>query len=283
MKNIITSDDDKPSEEKESRIKSLLTQIFSRNDTVREQLIEFFEDIELPVRNDQIQMILGVIRLLNFTAEKIKIPLGNMVNLPIDASLKDTVQVIKKSGHSRVPVYKETGGHKKYVGLLYAKDIIGCTDSKKQKFHLEEYTRKLQFIPESQSLLSLLREMRMHSQHLMLTVDEYGEVNGLITLEDILEEIVGDIRDEYDKNTLPIKEIGHRLYEIDASVNLTDINKKLALNLPEEHFSTLAGFMLHELKGSLSKESRVEYGNIILTISSFTGHTIQKVTAYIPP
>jgi CBS domain containing-hemolysin-like protein len=284
MDNIISaSESNTNKEEKTSRIKNLLSQIFTKNDTIRQELIQFFDDLELPVRNDQIQMILGVIHLLGFTAEKIKIPLAKIIAISSENDFKSTVKIITQTGHSRIPVYEEKSGQKKFIGLLYAKDILKSTVKKLKKFTLKDYTRSIQVVPETQSLLSLLRDMRMKRQHMMLTANEYGEITGLITLEDILEEIVGEIKDEHDSKKETIEEIGHRLYLIDASMNLSDLNKQLAINLPEENFNTLAGFMLHELKGKVTENARIEYGETILSVKEFKDQAIIRATVFIPP
>jgi len=271
------------SDENAERVRNLLGQIFTRNDTVREELIDFFSELDIPVRNDQIQMILGVIRMLKFTAEQIKVPISNVVTLQENADVKQTINKIIKSGHSRIPVYLEKEGQKIFTGLLYAKEALRIIKSKKKTFKLTEYLRDIQVIPETQSLLSLLREMRLNSQHMMLTANEHGEITGLITLEDILEEIVGEIKDEHDTETFPIQEVGNHLYEVNGSINLTDINKDLAVNLPDEKFNTLAGFLLHEKKGKIKKDSIVKYGDVTLKIIEHDGKKIKKVQIYIPP
>ncbi|MDH4263718.1 MAG: CBS domain-containing protein, partial [Spirochaetia bacterium] len=152
MENIITSKDNSKKEEKTSRIKALLNQIFTKNDTIRQELIQFFDDIELPVRNDQIQMILGVIHLLNFTAEKIKIPLARVTSLSVNSDYKSIIKIINQTGHSRIPIYEEENGHRKYIGLLYAKDLLKSFLKILKKFSLKDYVRDVKVVPESQSL-----------------------------------------------------------------------------------------------------------------------------------
>jgi len=277
---IITTGTDEPSSNK---AKSLLNQIFTRNDSIREELVDFFDNLEIPVRNDQIQMILGVVRMLKFTADKIKIPMAKIVAVREDSDLKETTAMIIKSGHSRIPVYKEEKKQKSFTGLLYAKDLLKSLHSRKKSFRISDYMRPVKVIPESQSLLSLLQDMRLKRQHMMLTANEFGEITGLITMEDILEEIVGEIKDEYDSLALPVKEVGHHLYNVDGSINLTDLNKELMLNLPEEKFNTLAGYLLHELKGKISTKKEIVYGNVTLKIVEFEGSQITKVQIFIPP
>lgn len=282
MENIVSPNPEEEST-KASRVKTILGQIFSKNDTLRQELSDFFEDLEIPVRNDQIQMILGVVRMMSFSADKIKISSANMVALREDCSSRQAVETICNSGHSRIPIYREEEGQRNYTGLLYSKDLLRSFHKKVKKFKVSDYMREVQVIPETQSLLSLMRDMRLNRQHLMLVAGEYGEITGLITLEDILEEIVGEIKDEHDSRAILIQEIGHRLYEIDASMNLTDINKELAINLPEEDFNTLAGFLLHEFKGTVEPGQKLEYGDITITITECTDLQILKAHVYIPP
>ncbi len=282
MSNVISADEPEK-DSKSSRLKTILSQIFTRQDPLREELSRFFEDQEVPIHNDQMQMILGVIRMLGFTAEQIKVPLANMVSLPEETDLKKTVDTICKTGHSRIPLYRIESGKTEYIGLLYSKDLLRSFARKSKKFKVSDYMREIQIIPETQSLLSLLRDMRVKRQHLMLTANEYGDITGLITLEDILEEIVGEIKDEHDSRQMQIMEVGHRLYQIDGSMNILDLNKELAINLPQENFNTVAGFLLHELKGDVEPGKKIEYGNIVLTITDSEDARIRKVTVYIPP
>ncbi len=266
------------SQDKTSTFKNLISQLFQKNGSLRDELVDFFDEQDTPINNEQLQMILNVVHLIRYDADKIKIPVTKMVTLPVDASLKKTIAVLKKSGHSRIPVYKNEDRHKNFIGLLYAKSLFSELAQKKgTRFKLVNYIRNLQFVPETQKLLSLLRDMRIKQNHLVMTVNEYGETTGLITLEDILEEIVGDIRDEFDSNKKTIQEIAHRQYRVDASVPLNHLNKELAVNFPEERFNTLAGYMLHQLKGNLRKGSEIQYGSVKLTLEKFSGQQIEQV------
>lgn len=269
--------------EKGYRFRDLFTSLFTRNTTLRDELIDFFNDQEIPIGNEQLQMIQNVVRLVGMDADRVKIPLPKMVSLPVNSSLKETAKTVVKSGHSRIPVYEDKEGKRDYIGLLYAKELIKNISEKNGKFKLADHVRKIQVVPETQSLLSLLRTMRQQKHHLVLTVNEYGDISGLVTLEDILEEIVGDIRDEYDKEKSPIEEVGHRQYQIDGGLALADLNNELTLNFPEEKFNTLAGFVLHELKGDISEGSSIEYGDIKITVHKSSGRQILSVLLEIPP
>ena len=258
-------------------LKKLIRSLFLRNNSLREDLFSFFRNQGTSISNDQLQMVLNVVQVARYDADKVKIPINKIVDLPIHSSLASTISVLKKSGHSRIPIYEEKEGLKTYLGILYAKDILSKFTNKTKNFKLKDYIRNIRFVPEVQKLLSLLRDMRIRQTHLVLTVNEYGDVTGLITLEDILEEIVGDIRDEYDKKKKPIMEIGHRQYRVDASLPLSDLNKELTINLPEEKFNTLAGLMLHEMKGNPKKGAEIKYGFVKLKLEKFSKQNVETV------
>ena len=263
--------------ESKKSLKKVFQSLFLRNHSLRDDLFRFFQSQGTPITNDQLQMVLNVVHVARYDADKIKIPINKIVDLPMHSSLANTIAALKKSGHSRIPVYEEKEGLKNYIGLLYAKDILSKFTKRRKKFKLKDYMRNIRFVSEMQKLLSLLRDMRIQQTHLVLTVNEYGDVTGLITLEDILEEIVGDIRDEHDPNKKLITEIGHRQYRVDASLPLSDLNKELTINLPEEKFNTLAGFILHEMKGNPKKGTEIKYGFVRLRLEKFAKQHVETV------
>ena len=266
-----------------SKIKQKIEFIFCWNSSLREALGRFFNHRQIFVTNDQLQMVLNVVQLTEYDADKVKIPVNKIIALPVNADLDKTIRVLKKSGHSRIPVYEDSTGRKEFIGLLYAKDLLKVHLNKNKRFKLSNYVREIRFAPEMQKLLSLLRNMRIQQNHLVLTVNEYGDVTGLITLEDILEEIVGDIRDEHDSDKKMINKIKHQQYRIDASIPLSDLNRELAINFPEDKFNTLAGYVLHELNAKPKNGSEIKYGRIHLKIEKSVGQQIETVLIKIKP
>lgn len=255
----------------------LLGNLFAKEETLREKLFDFFAQNGIEITNDQGQMMLGVVRMLGLDASKVKIPLNRMTMISADSNLSGVKKTIVKSGHSRIPVYEDVENKKKFFGILYAKDLLKSSSAKKEKFDVTKLCRKAALVPDSQSLLSLLREMRDRKTHIALTVNEFGDVTGLVTLEDILEIIVGDIHDEYDREKDPVKEIDLHTYKVDASIRLEDINRRLSLNLPEERFNTLGGFLLHELKGELFDNANILHGNVQMILDRYKGQQIDNV------
>lgn len=226
---------------------------------------------------EQRQMILAVVKMHEIHAEQIKTPVTRITSLAQDTDIKEAIQIIKKSGHSRLPVYEEKDGRKKFNAVLYAKDILPALTDTNKKFKISDYAREALVTPESQSILSLLTDMRQKSHHLALTVNEYGDVSGLITLEDILETIVGDIRDEFDSKVEDIQTIGEHEYLIDGNTSLLEINQEFDISLPEDKFNTLAGYLLHEFKGVISKKASIELDGIKFTIEKISGQEILRV------
>jgi len=259
------------------KITAALRHIFGRRKSLREKLIQFFRANKLPARNEQLQMILEIIELHEKRAADVKTAEVNLVSIPLNASLKDIETVFRKTGHSRLPVFEDRDGLRHYPGVLFVKDLVSLTPSQRKKFDLKSHLRKPLVVPESQTILSLLREMRLNRHHLALTVNEHGDVTGMITLEDILEEIVGEIQDEYDSVSKQVMQIEPKIYRVDARMSLADLNDELALNLPEEKFHSVAGFVLHSLAGELKEKASFVYGNARFTLLKFKHRQVKSI------
>lgn len=263
--------------QEESQKQELLEDFLDKQKKFRSGQIE----LELPLLSmlseEQRQMILAIVQMQNIQAVQIKTPITRITTLSHDTDLKEAVLIIKKSGHSRLPIYQELDGRKKFTSVLYAKDILPAVFDTNKKFKINDYAREILVTPESQSILSLLTEMRDKRHHLALTVNEFGDVSGLITLEDILETIVGDILDEFDAQVELIKNIRDDEYLIDGSTNLTEINKKFDIHLPEDKFNTLAGYLLHEFKGVIHKKAEIELNGVKFIIEKIREQQIISV------
>jgi magnesium and cobalt transporter len=259
------------------KITTALRRVFGRRKSLREKLIQFFRANKIPARNEQMQMILEIIELHEKRAADVKTAEVNLVSIPLNASLKDIETVFRKTGHSRLPVFEDRDGLRHYPGVLFVKDLVSLTPSQRKKFDLKSHLRKPLVVPESQTILSLLREMRLNRHHLALTVNEHGDVTGMITLEDILEEIVGEIQDEYDSVSKQVMQIEPKIYRVDARMSLADLNDELALNLPEEKFHSVAGFVLHSLAGELKEKASFVYGNARFTLLKFKHRQVKSI------
>ncbi len=230
------------------------------------------EDHELNLEKQD--MIRGVFTLSETTVKEVMVPRIDVAFVSLDMDPKEVVEKVGESGHSRLPVYKDTIDN--VVGVLYAKDLLSYYLSN-EPFEVEKVIRKPFFVPDSKRLDSLLREMRRRRVHIAVAVDEYGGVSGIVCLEDILEEIVGEIQDEFDNEREDILEIGEKVYLCDARVDIEDLNEELHLTLPDQDFDTLGGFVF-DLFGKIPvKYEKVSYENMDFVIQDMDGHKIKTV------
>lgn len=259
------------------KLTTTLKRVFVRKKSLREKLIQFFKTNKIAARNEQMQMILEIMELHETRAADVKTAEVNLTSVPISATLREIETVFRKTGHSRLPVYEDRDGLRHYPGVFFVKDLVSLTAAQRKNFDLKAHLRKPLVVPESQSILSLLREMRLNRHHLALTVNEHGDVTGMITLEDILEEIVGEIQDEYDSVSKQVLQIEPKVYRVDARMSLSDLNDELALNLPEEKFHSVAGFVLHSLAGELKEKASFSYGNARFTLLKFKHRQVKSI------
>jgi CBS domain containing-hemolysin-like protein len=192
-------------------------------------------------------MIRNVLDFKNLSAKEVMVPRRRISAIHVNMPLQEVLEHVIKDGHSRYPVFRESLDN--VVGLLYVKDLFDVVRSGRlTTTKLDELLRKpVLFIAESQSALAVLREMRSRRLHLALVSDEFGGTSGIVTLEDIIEEIVGDIRDEYDtEEAAPITKLAEGRYVADAAIPITDLELHLGRKLPEDgDFESLGGLIVH--------------------------------------
>lgn len=226
------------------------------------------------LEEDEREMIHGVVELGETAVKEVMVPRINVVGVAAGTALPEVIDIIKKSGHSRLPLYVDSLDDIR--GILYAKDllsgVLGGAD-----LDLASVARKAYFIPENLKIDDLLREFRKRRLHIAIVVDEYGGTSGLVTMEDIIEEIVGEIEDEYDTEPPPIIELSSGTYMVDGPVSISDLNEQLDLKIPEEEFETVGG-LIYDLVGSLPEKGQVvEYKDIRFVIHRVEGQRILKV------
>ncbi|UER67276.1 hemolysin family protein [Borrelia sp. BU AG58] len=208
--------------------------------------------------------------------KEIMIPRISVVFVDYFGSKDEVLKVVTSSNHSRFPVYKETIDD--IIGVIHTKDILFHMCKKDfYEIDLKEIMRKVMFVPESKKIDSLLKEFQENHVHIAIVVDEYGGVSGLVTLEDILEEIVGDIQDEFDNELDEIVSLDDGSYLCTARVLIEDLNEKLGLSLPEGDFDTLGGFV-YDLFGRIPlKNEKIEYNDLTFTIKSMHQRNIKVI------
>ncbi|MGH7448758.1 MAG: hemolysin family protein, partial [Longimicrobiales bacterium] len=202
------------------------------------------------VESDQEQMLLGVIQFRDTLAREVMTPRRDIIALAVAATRAETLALVAEEGHSRIPVYAESIDD--VIGVLLVKDLLThvmCDVDGERTFDLAKIVREPYFVPDTKRIGELLPELRTKSVHMAIVLDEFGGTDGLVTLEDILEEIVGDIYDEHDvpeeETDFEITESGDVL--IDGSASIFDVNERFGLGLPEQDYDTIGGFVFGAL------------------------------------
>jgi putative hemolysin len=190
-------------------------------------------------------MIASVIEFRDKDVAAIMTPRTEIVALPATATLIEAKETIIREGHSRIPIYGRNIDD--ILGVLYAKDLLSCDEH--EPFDPMDSMRKVPFVPETKRIPDLLAELREKKVHLAIVVDEYGGTAGLVTIEDIIEEIIGEISDEYEAaGPSPIRRIDERTLEVDARVRIDELNEELNVDLPEDKdYDTVGGFLFSEM------------------------------------
>jgi CBS domain containing-hemolysin-like protein len=222
------------------------------------------------------KMIHSIFELGNTLVREIMVPRIDMAALDVNTPLPDAVDAFMKTGHSRVPVYEETVDN--ILGLLYAKDLLRVWREGSQLETLRPLLRRAYFIPEAKKVDELLAEMQRQRVHVAIVVDEYGGIAGLVTLEDIVEEIVGEIQDEYDQaEELPFEEVSEGEYIFQGRIGLDDFNEIANSHLPKDEADTLAGLIYSRMGRVPSSGESLQVDNLQMTVEQVSGRRIRKV------
>ena len=208
------------------------------------------------------------------------VPRIDMVFVDIEADYDDLIQIFREEHYTRLPVYKETTDN--VVGIINIKDLLLVED--KASYCVSDYLRQPFYTFESKKLSELMMEIKKSPNNIIIVLDEYGATAGLITLEDILEEIVGDIRDEYDEDEEEeLMDLGDGQYLVEGSMKLDDLNDILDLELSSEDYDSVGGLVIDRLEHLPSQGEEVVCGNVRLVVEQVEKNRIDKVHLYILP
>jgi magnesium and cobalt transporter len=223
--------------------------VFTGEPQDQKQLLELLKNLQAAelFGADELTMIEGVLQVADMQVRDIMIPRGQMVVLDHEDSFTEIIEKITESGHSRFPVIDDDKDD--VVGILLAKDLLSVSHEQSQNFEINEYIRSASFIPESKRLNVLLKEFRLNRSHMAMIVDEYGGVSGLITIEDVLEQIVGKIDDEHDDedDEVDIQPHGVNRYSVRALTPLPKFNDYFNTGFEIEDVETIGGYLLRQI------------------------------------
>jgi CBS domain containing-hemolysin-like protein len=273
----MASDEQKPKKTKNNNIVNLLKQ----------KIFKFIhkKNVTVPVDKLAIQkqeMIQGILSLSTKNVREVMIPRVDINAVEDSIQLKELVKRVIDEGHSRIPVYSGTIDN--ITGILYVKDLMPFIIDRRMKFTIKKLLHKPYFVPETMPLDELLLQFQKQNLHLAIVVDEYGGVAGIVTLEDILEEIVGEIRDEFDEDEIPeIQTISKNTWEVDSRLSISDFNEHTGCTIPDQEFDTIGGFVF-DLFGKIPhKDEQIKYNNITFKIKDIQGTRIGRIIVTVTP
>ncbi|WP_434296413.1 hemolysin family protein [Clostridium sporogenes] len=229
------------------------------------------------------EMINSIFDFDNTLAKEIMTPRTSVFAMDINDSPKRLINNMLEERYSRVPIYEDDTDN--IIGILHIKDMFSIINKENiKKEDLINILRVPYFIPETKAIDSLFKEMQTNKSYISILIDEYGGFSGIVTMEDLIEEVMGNIFDEYDEdNTEEIIKIDANTFLLDASITIDNLNEKLNLELPSENFDTLGGFIL-DITGAIPKcnvSSQIEYNNLIFKIEKVSNNRIEKIKLYI--
>jgi len=230
------------------------------------------------IEEQEKKMIKNIFEFGDTTVKEVMIPRVDIDFAPHDISLTSIVNMIKKSGHSRIPVYEGTIDN--IIGILYVKDILKIYRELfqlKEIFDVKKILRKAYFVPENKKIDELLDIFQKDRIQIAIVIDEYSGTDGLVTMEDVLEEIVGEIIDEYDKEIELFKKIDENTFIADGMINIDKINEVLHVKIPEDDFETLGGFIYKLIEKVPREEEEIIYKNIKIIIKRVIKNRIKRV------
>ncbi len=237
-----------------------------------QQLIDEGEERGL-ISEDEGEMIQGIFSFRDTIAREIMVPRTDAVYVRVDAGLSEIIQIILQSGHSRIPIYQENIDN--IVGTLHAKDLLNYWGQ--SSLDLTTIMRPPYFIPETKKISDVLKDLRINKSHMAIVLDEYGGTAGILTLEDIIEEIIGDVMDEYDAEENLMVEFDDGSLLVNARLDVEELEDYLNIELPEGKFESVGGFVISLLGKVPSVNERLVYQDIEMIVESADNRKIETI------
>ncbi len=233
------------------------------------------EEEEEEEGHDERELISSIIEFGDTIVREVMVPRTDMVTLPATASTDDAVDLVLEAGRSRIPLTGENIDD--IVGLLYARDLLTLYDQAAPPRPAKDLAHDAYFVPETKAISELLREMQAKQQHMAIVVDEFGGTAGVVTIEDLIEEIVGEIVDEYDEEETMVVPLGEKAYLVDARLDVDDLADTLDVRFPEEEWDTVGGLVLGLAGRVPDVGESFEYGDVVLTAEEVQGRRVSRV------
>ncbi|GCE17034.1 hemolysin family protein [Dictyobacter kobayashii] len=229
------------------------------------------------LEEEETEMIRSIFEFADTTVREVMVPRIDMVSLPSTATVNQAVDLAMQGGFSRIPVYEASVGVDDILGILYTKDMLRQLRENHGSLPVHNLVRSAYCVPETKKLDDLLRELRQSRTHMAMVIDEYGSVAGLVTIEDLMEEIVGDIQDEYDHEEKLVEVVNENEYIIDAKMSIYDFNELMGTHMDDSDYETLGGFVYAQLDKIPGVGDTISFENMTLTVLATRGRRILKI------
>jgi len=268
-------------ESKHTLIDKLLYQIkkkhITKNSDITEEINELMDEGQAMglITGEESDMVHGVLELKETAASSIMVPRTHISSASVDSTLEEIITLVKECGHTRIPIYE--GSIDKIVGLLHAKDLLKLFGNSPDSLIPREVLRTPYFVPGNIPIGRLLRDLKTKKTHMAIVTDEYGGIAGIITIEDILEEIVGEIMDEHDQDLPLLSVVGENHIIVDARLNVEKVEDYFDIEFPEGSYESIGGFIIHALGRIPKSGDQIAFQGLDMTIESADDRKIYKV------
>lgn len=269
--------DEGPSRQKNGLIKLLSGFVSGRKRVTEEEIHEIMDagEEEGLINEEENEMIRSILEFRDTVVREIMVPRTDMANISVDAGVREVLGSIISCGHSRIPVYDGTIDN--IVGVIYAKDLLRYWGMDSSLIDIRKIMRPPYFVPETKNLEELLAEFKRKRVHLAIVIDEYGGTSGLVTIEDLLEQIVGDIQDEYDLEEEWLVEETNGAVTVDGRLSIEELEEHFGIEIERDKFDTVGGFIIH-LAGRIPKTGeKVEGDSLLMTVLDADERKIKRV------
>jgi CBS domain containing-hemolysin-like protein len=230
---------------------------------------------EAAIEEGEKELIHSIFEFGDTLVREVMVPRPDMVAAPVNSILRQVLDLMLKHGYSRIPLYR--GDLDEIVGVVYAKDLLRHLHAGKENVPPASLMREAYFVPESKKVSDLLREMQQRRVHIAIVLDEYGSTAGLVTIEDLLEELVGEIVDEYDREEPQLEPVDENTYRVNGRLPIDDVNELLDVELPHDEWDTVAGLMYGLLGSVPTQGETVNFDNLTFTAEKVQGRRISKI------
>lgn len=226
-------------------------------------------------KDEEGDLLHSIVEFSDTIAREVMTPRIDLISIEISQSVEDLVSLVVETGYSKIPTYESRIDE--ITGILYAKDLLKVWNTDHGKIELSHFMRPAYFIPETKKVKNLLREFQKEKMHMAIVVDEYGGVAGVVTIEDLLEEIVGEIQDEYDVEPEMFTALSENSWMVDAKIDLDELSEVIDVPFPEENYETLGGFLFDQIGRVPEPGETTRYKNLAIEVKEADERRILKV------